>query len=288
MEHVSLRVSYVQDAEKLQRITLVADSDSLKENKDAVESIMAAPTDTIVASVKCVDADGKSVQPVQSVLRISDESSYPPLDSVWPLTTRRNELRREVALPQEIRADNEFWKPNTPYTVQIVVGDARLDTSIVWTATRSLLFNSSEAFERLSKKRGVFDFDLSVRKTLQPEFDTPLPPKVKEAPLPIVLAFSILSVVPLFALLFVWNRMGAFSLQLPSKAGQRFSLFMFELCLLGHTGALVMFWVQWNIVTTWKAMGVLMVPTLIFGHSALGDAATKQYFNKRRSDTKTE
>ena len=278
VDRVAFRVSYVQDAEKLQRISVAADSFDLRTKQPLLDSVDASLSDTIVAQVVCRDSDGKVAHPTQAVLRIADESAVPPVDTIWPLNRRRNELRREISLEFESRVDRAFWRRNVAYTVQIIVGDRELGESVVWTITRE--FKLDSAYEE--KKRGVFDFDLAIRKSIKPEFDTPIPGARKEAPLSIVSTFSLLSIAPLVCLLIVWGRIGALTITIPRKSKERFDTIMFQLCIAAYIVVLTMFWVEWNIVTTWKVMGLLIIPSLYFGKSSLAFIATQQYLEDKK------
>ncbi len=278
LDRVALRVSYVQDAEKLQRINVAADSVDVKSETPAVDSVNVSLSDTLIAQVVCSDNDGSVMHPVQAQLRISDESMMPPVDTIWPLTQRRNELRREISLESESRVDRDFWKPNVPYTVQIIVGDPKLAESVIWTVTRKLTLSTAYG----KKRRGVFDFDLAVHKSLEPEFDTPIPKARKDAPISIIAAFTALSLIPLLVLLAVWGHSGALSIELPLQSRQRFESILFQLCLVAHAITLTLFWVQWNIVTTWKVMAMLMIPSLYFGRSSIAFIATRQHLEEKK------
>lgn len=271
VERLSLRVTYVQDAEKLSKGTFAVENDEWN-SFEPTSDLAVSPSDTLVAQASCIDKSGDPVQPTQASLRIVDESTVPPTDTIWPLTQRRQEMRREVSLKHETKVDHEFWRSGVPYSVQLIVGDPRLERGVVWTVTTGFIFNSSIPSK---VPRGVFDFDLAVRKNSLPEFHSTVPENRKQVPLTVVITFTILSMVPIVGLLAMWSKLGALSSKPHSSVSSRLNILLFEICLIAHAAALGMFWVQWNIVTTWKVMAVIMVPTLYFGHRALGFVASR-------------
>lgn len=270
VESASIRVTYVLDSEKITRAHVKATSFDSEALPDGIE---ASESDSVVAQVWVVNEDDEAVTPSLAMLRIVDESVTPPRDSMWPMSMKRGAaLRREISLRSEIRADAALWRTGGPLTLQIVVSDANLG-AVVWTATRSLSVDVTSKM----KTKAVFDFDVSAVRKVKKEFDTALPPPEREAPLSVVVGFCILTVAPLLALFAVWGRMGALRLRLPVGAMDRVKLVLFQLCLAAHVGVLAIFWVEWNIVTTWKAMAVLMGPTFYFGHQVLSAKATSDY-----------
>lgn len=270
VERLSLRVTYIQDAEKLSKGAFAVENgewDTFEPKTD----LAVSPSDTILAQVSCVDSSGNPVQPAQASLRIVDEATEPPTDTIWPLKQRRQEMRREVSLQHETKADHVFWRTGVPYSVQLIVGDTRLERSVVWTVTTGFVVNSTIPSKA---PRGVFDFDLAVRKNSLPEFDSTRPENRKQVPFAIVAIFTILAMMPIFGLLAMWSQLGALSIKPYKSFSSKMNVILFEVCLAGHAAALGMFWVQWNIVTTWKVMAAIMVPTLYFGHQALGFVAS--------------
>lgn len=285
VDRISLRLNYVMDAEKLQRASAIASGDELS-GVGAPDGIVAHPTDSVVVQVGCVDSAGEAAYPDQAMLRFVDVSkAYPQPDTIFVLAEKRSEMKKDVSLKKEVAADLDFWRHDAVYKVEVIVGDPRLAKSVSWTVTESFRFCDDCGPAFVAKPRGVFDFDMSVKKTLLPEFITALPEAEKEAPVLIVQAFTALSILPLLGLLWAWSRLGVFPLRLPSSAKEKLSLFLFQLCLVGHVAVLVMFWLKWNIVLTWKAIGVNMVPTLYFGHQILSAKATRDYLVEKNKET---
>ncbi len=277
VDRLSFRLSYVADAEKLQRASAFAEGDEVYA-VGAPDGIVAHPSDTIVAQVSCVDDNRDTVFPEQAMLRFVDTTSaYPQLDSIFPLTEKRFEMRKEISLAAEIRADREFWHADGVYRVELIIGDSRRPKGVVWTVCETFSFNPELGNAFAVKPRGVFDFDMSVKKSLLPEFITALPAPEKQAAPWIVNLFTCLSVLPLFCLLLIWSRMGVLRLQLPDSGKERICVLLFQLCLIGHVVILSMFWLKWNILLTWQAIGLNMVPTVYFGHQILSAKASRDY-----------
>lgn len=275
VDRIGFRLNYVKHDERLQRVNVAAEGNSFS-TVGAPDGIKAQPTDTIVVRVSCVDDKGEPAYPQQAFLRFVDVSSgVDAEDTIFVLAQKNIEMRKEISLRSEISADKRFWRQDATYRVEVIVGDVRLPKGIAWVVTEAMTFDASDSSLFKVKPRGVFDFDVGIKKKLLPEFITPLPPTERKAPSWIVFAFTIASLLPLCFLVLAWVRLGVFPLQFPTDKKELICWILFEICLLCQVAALIMFWLKWNIVRTWQVIGVLMIPTLFFGHHALAAKATR-------------
>lgn len=262
VEKASFKVSFVQDGEKAARYRLTSEGESIRNKEIAHESMQIKSADSITAQVSVLNEAGDPSGVEQAFLRF--ENGRTGKDNLYLMRKRGLDIKIDLDLKREIGADPEFWSASDTYIVQIVLGDRRLSPSISWTVTTTLRFSDTDAAVFAPKARGVFDFDVSVKTGLLPEFEFPIPAGEKRAPLIVVVAALIALCIPLPVLIMVWLRMGVLPTQISQKGTDFLVIMGFQACILLHMAALIMFWVKWDIVTTWKVMGVVMIPTMIF------------------------
>lgn len=262
----SLKVRIARDGEKVNHVMLSTQPDTLAQVASP-EGFRVGLGHTIYVQASFVDAKSEPASIHQLFLRFVNQRTQQ--DNLYMLKLKGKEMRLDLKLKTEINADLDFWTKDDVYGVQLVMGDWKLGQSATWVITEKMKFaeDAASMFERAPK--GVFDFDVGVKKEALPEFETALPEGEKRAPLVAIVIALVAVVAPLPMLVVGWVRLGVFPLRLPEGKGERFAVLGFEACVVGHLAALVMFWVRWNIVTTWKVMGVLMIPTLLFGRKVV-------------------
>lgn len=269
----SFKCTYVQDGERMHRVWVTAESDTISKVA-APEGFAADGGDSLSVQASFLDQEDNAVSVHQLFLRFVNKRTL--ADNLFLLKRRGREMKVDVKLRTEVKADRDFWAASDVYDVELVMGDFKLTQSTTWTITENMRF--AEGSEALFQPppTGVFDFDIGVKKRLLPEFVSPIPDPEKRAAFPLIVAALVGVVMPLPFLFIGWTKVGVFPLRFPSGKSQRLWLFGFEACVLGHLVALVMFWIQWNIVTTWKVIGALMVPTWFFGRNVLAAPEQKR------------
>lgn len=262
----SLKVHVKRDGEKVNLVMLSTQPDSLSQvaSSDGFEIGLGH---SISVQASFIDANSEATSIHQPFMRFVNQRTKQ--DNVYLLNRKGKEMRLDLGLKAEIKGDLDFWTKDDVYGVQLVMGDWRLERSATWVITERMRFaaDADPMFEHAP--RSVFDFDVGVKKEVLPEFETALSKGEKRAPLLAIVLALVGVLLPLPLLVVGWIRLGVFPLQLPRERGERLAFLGFEACIVGHLVALVMFWVRWNIVTTWKVMGMLMVPTLLFGRSVV-------------------
>lgn len=284
LDRASIRLSYVDQQERLTRHSASAEAPDFSSTNS--KSITASAEDTLLAQASCQNTvSGENAFPQQAFLRIVREDTG--ADAVYIMRKKSTDMRVEISFHKEIRADKEFWSADASYRVEIIVGDTDMTSGITWIAIKSLKFQQRDRGLFAAPVKGVFEFDNSVKKHVLPEFSSPIRAGEKQAPLYAVMIALVALLAPFPLILYVWNEMGMFPFVFPKERSKRASVAAFEICTLLIMGALFMFWWQWNIIQTWKVIGVLMIPTVISGHRVLSDAAEKFMMEKRRK-TKSE
>lgn len=279
IDKIKFKVSYVEHGEKFARVSAeTSDDDGDGTAPGIKEELFIKTTDVLQASVSVVadgsseeNGDSTSVSVEQAMLRIVNLRTG--LDNLYVMRKtgagRGGDAKVEVNIAKEIRADRALWTFNNEaddagWRVEVIVGDARLKTSRSWVAVPRMRIRDHDAEVVKEPKRGVFDFDISIKRHLLPEFEFPLPVEEKRASTPVVLLALVAVILPLPVLLVTWVNMGALPLRLPKNDGKQMAMVTgLQMCVAAHIVALALFWTQWNIVTTWKMMGVIMIPTLV-------------------------
>lgn len=269
VEKVTFKVSFIEGGEKAARFRESSDGDAISSGDVARPSMRIKTGDSISVQVSVVDEAGDASAIEQAFLRF--ENVRTGKDNLYLMRKRGLDIKLDLDLRREIIADRDFWTASDTYAVHVVLGDRRLAPSVTWTVTPAMQFADADAAVFAPKARGVFDFDVSVKSRLLPEFEFPIPAGEKRAPLLAVLFGFVALCVPLPVLVVVWSRMGAFPLRMSQKGTDVLVVMGLQGCILLHMAALVMFWLKWDIVTTWKVMGVVMVPTLVFVRLFLTD-----------------
>lgn len=284
MDRLSVRLSYVSQQERLTRESASAEAPNF--SRAGLDSLVADADDILLAQAKCVDVETeKTVFPEQAFLRFVRIDNG--ADAVYIMRKKSMDMRVEISLRREIRGDRKFWKADAEYRVEIIVGDTGMTRGITWTAVESLKFRKENSGVFLPRARGVFEFDNDVKKHLLPEFVSPIRPTEKQAPPFAVVVALVALIVPFPLVYYAWQNMGVLPVVLPEQKSERLFVFGFESCILLIMGALSMFWWKWNIIQMWKAVVVLMVPTIICGHRVLS-ASAERYVRKKSKKSKHE
>lgn len=271
VDRAGVRITYVSQAERLTRSSFSADGPDISVASSSSSKAIVDVDDTLLAQMACVGSDsGDAAYPQQAFLRFVREDTGE--DTVFVMQRKSIEMRVELSMKKEIRQDLKFWSADATYRVEIVVGDTRMAAGATWVAVSEMKFSSSASSVFKPPAAGVFDFDVGVKKELLPEFTSPLPPDEKQAPA-IAIMVALVALLAPFPLVFVaWARLGVFPMKVSGGPSDRIAAFGFEICLLLHMAALIMFWLQWNILRTWKVMAAIMPPTIFFGQKTLSVA----------------
>lgn len=279
VDKVTFKSTYVRNDERVSRIRLSASGDDLSTVGEAGDVVLSS-NDTLTVQVSL---DPPTVTAEQVMLRFENKRLH--LDNLFALTRTGSEYKVELKLRKEIGADRAFWAAQgldggyggDTYSVTVMVGDAKLADGgyKAWSVTKKMRWHPDDLeFDKVFRpvQHGVFEFDIRVKTdVLLPEFHTPLPVQERAAKWYITAAIVACMALAFPALFATWFHMGALPLNLKAGHGSLFVSAALHLCIIGHIAALVMFWVKWNIITTWKVMGAIMVPTLIFMRAFLQD-----------------
>eukprot|EP00186_Timspurckia_oligopyrenoides_P005217 CAMPEP_0182446454 /NCGR_PEP_ID=MMETSP1172-20130603/4213_1 /TAXON_ID=708627 /ORGANISM="Timspurckia oligopyrenoides, Strain CCMP3278" /LENGTH=259 /DNA_ID=CAMNT_0024642387 /DNA_START=71 /DNA_END=847 /DNA_ORIENTATION=+ len=149
--------------------------------------------------------------------------------------------------------EDSFWKHNGDYSMSVILGDKAMgsDGIIKWELLNQLKLVIRGGKRTASSTPGVFDFDLSAKRTLLPEFLWEKPSAEKRAPIAIVIVFCILVTLPSVGFIVVMSRMSVFPLTIPASGSSRLAVFGFFGCVALYILVLTLFWLGWTILSTW-------------------------------------
>lgn len=264
-QRATFKASYVQEGEKVMKVKLSTDVESVGEIADP-DGFQISPTDSLACQVAFIDDKNAPISITQPFIRF--ENLRTGKDNLFLLKKKGRDMKVDIKMDREVKSDLNFWNEQDFYLVELIMGDLDLHLAKTWTITEKMAFstNSHQLFK--APERNVFDFDVSVKKSLLPEFTFPIAPPEKRAH-PAVTVLAVSAILLSFALLlFGWTKMGVLQLSLKGRKNMSV-IFGFELCVIGHAIALCMFWLRWDIILTWKVTGVLMVPTWILGQKLI-------------------
>ena len=269
-ERASFKVTYVRGDERIQRARVSADSENVKDL--GIEELVVSGSDSIAAVGAIVNEKGEPASVSQLYLRFLNKQTME--DNIYVLQKKGRDMKLDFGLRKEVKKDLGFWQHDASYRVEMIYGDLKLVESGIWVITDDMRFSeeSKDVFQK--EAQSVFNFDVGVKWRPGPEFEAPVPEQEKRAGTGTIMAALAGVIAPFFVLFGTWLKMGALRLKLPDE-GKANAIAM-ETLVLCHAVALGMFWWQWNIVTTWKFMGVLMVPTLVFARYFLRDGESER------------
>ncbi|KAA8490959.1 Dolichyl-diphosphooligosaccharide--protein glycosyltransferase subunit 2 [Porphyridium purpureum] len=237
-----------------------------------------------------VDAsrDGTSFAPQQAFLRVSDLNQSDHLVVLPARSEKKTKLSFAVSPGKQPTTSSggaaaPYWKHQHVYSFELLLGDTSTENAIVYQVISALRVDFRKPPPPLPTP-GVFDFDMSVKKEPQPEFRWELPAPRSSPPMAIIAVFTVLAVLPMLGFVGASaSVLGCFPLAIP-KSGPALAAFaVFFACLTVIAGILFMFWLRWNILTTWKVLAVALIPTVISGQKVLYEVNMRKIHNARMS-----
>mmetsp|Transcript_10021 Transcript_10021/g.30615 ORF Transcript_10021/g.30615 Transcript_10021/m.30615 type:complete len:299 (-) Transcript_10021:1307-2203(-) len=270
LQSAALKVVRVQGREK-QPVQNVETSgwqfETLVDRLDLTEKM------TITYTFSFKDAEGSPFHPQQVFLRFESEEGS---EQIYAAEKRSNDMVAEVDLQTEAKS-GKFWRDKVQYRMQVIFGDVRMDAGKVWTVWEDVFFTFSKRIE--VQTPGVFDFDISVKKELLPEFAFDQYATNPTAPTPIVLAFCALVIIPFGLYLLLLTKLEVLPPQFPTSSP---TAWVFQASLGSVAYILVRFWVDWNLVKTGKALLLVFLVLLPSGYFSLAESASRQVNHENR------
>lgn len=157
----------------------------------------------------------------------------------------------------------DFGYQSGKYSVELIVGDAIIENPFSWVlADVELTFpegsaTPSEGQSQYSKK---------------PEIKHLFREPEKRPPGAVSMTFTVLVLAPLLILLLLWLKIGVNLSNFPFSI----SAIGFHVCLAGIFGLYYCYWTQLNMFQTLRYLGILAIPTFLFGNRLLSSIASKR------------
>jgi len=157
----------------------------------------------------------------------------------------------------------EFSGASGKYSMELIVGDAVMQNPFSWAVADVALTFPEQAAAKP---------DTLSQYTKKPEIKHKFAVPEKRPPAVVSLVFTGLVLLPLAILLGLWMKIGVNISNFPMSP----SAIGFHVCLAGIFGLYYMYWTQFNMFLTLKYLGLLAVPTFLFGNRLLSSIASKR------------
>ncbi|BFZ21356.1 hypothetical protein BsWGS_24394 [Bradybaena similaris] len=159
-------------------------------------------------------------------------------------------------------SSKEFDSSSGKYSMELIVGDAVIENPFSWHLTDvSLTF--PESGETKADKQSQY----AKKPEIKHKFNEP----EKRPPATVSLAFTALVLLPLLILLILWIRIGVNISNFPLSL----SAVGFHICLGAIFALYYCYWIQLNMFQTLRWLGIIAIPTFIFGNRLLSALASK-------------
>lgn len=157
----------------------------------------------------------------------------------------------------------EFGYLSGKYSMELIVGDAIIENPFSWIlADIQLTFPEGAAANK----------DAQSQYAKRPEIKHMFRPEEKRPPTVVSLAFTALVLVPILVLFGLWLKIGVNISNFPMSL----SAVGFHVCLAGIFGLYYCYWTHLNMFQTLRYLGILAVPTFLFGNKLLSGLASKR------------
>ncbi|KAL8582854.1 hypothetical protein ACOMHN_042687 [Nucella lapillus] len=157
----------------------------------------------------------------------------------------------------------EFGFKSGKYSIELIVGDAIIENPFSWT-----LADAELTFPEEGPAKGDGQSQYKKKKEIKHMFREP----EKRPPAPVSMTFTALVLLPLLILLLLWLKIGVNVSNFPFSV----SAIGFHVCLAGIFGLYYCYWTQLNMFQTLRYLGVLAIPTFLFGNRLLSGIASKR------------
>ncbi|XP_029636206.1 dolichyl-diphosphooligosaccharide--protein glycosyltransferase subunit 2 [Octopus sinensis] len=157
----------------------------------------------------------------------------------------------------------DFGSLSGRYSMELIIGDAVIENPFSWyLADTVLTFPEATA----PSKPAVNQY--SPKPTINHEFKRPekRPPKL------VSFIFTALVVLPIFILFILWGKIGVNISNFPMSV----SAIGFHVCLASIFGCYSLYWKSLNMFQTLKYVGLLSIPTFLFGNRLLSNIAAQR------------
>ncbi|KAL5013122.1 hypothetical protein ScPMuIL_007392 [Solemya velum] len=166
----------------------------------------------------------------------------------------------------------DFGYSSGKYTVELIVGDAVIENPFSWVvADVNLKFSDdgADVKEQVDQYKKKKDIEHVFR---EPE---------KTPPVVLSTTFTVLVILPILVLVAIWLKLGVNVSQFPMSL----SAIGFHICLGLIFGLYYCYWTHLNMFQTLRFLGILSVPTFIFGNRLLSGIAAKRQGQKNKQAT---
>ncbi|KAK7480622.1 hypothetical protein BaRGS_00028094 [Batillaria attramentaria] len=165
----------------------------------------------------------------------------------------------------------DFGYQSGKYSIELIVGDAIIENPFSWT-----LADVELTFPEGSSTKSETQNQYSKKPEIKHLFREP----EKRPPGAVSMTFTILVLVPLLILLLLWLKIGVNVSNFPLSI----SAVGFHVCLAAIFALYYCYWTNLNMFQTLRYLGILAIPTFLFGNRLLSGIASKRH-NSQTVDT---
>ncbi|XP_005100783.1 dolichyl-diphosphooligosaccharide--protein glycosyltransferase subunit 2 [Aplysia californica] len=157
----------------------------------------------------------------------------------------------------------DFASVSGKYSMELIVGDAVIENPFSW-----LLADISLTFPEGGEAKADALSQYAKKPEIKHKFNVP----EKRPPATVSMAFTALVLSPIAILLILWLRIGVNISNFPLSL----SAVGFHVCLGAIFGLYYCYWTQLNMFVTLRYLGILAIPTFLFGNRLLSGLASKR------------
>ncbi|KAK7467780.1 hypothetical protein BaRGS_00036968 [Batillaria attramentaria] len=157
----------------------------------------------------------------------------------------------------------DFGYQSGKYSIELIVGDAIIENPFSWT-----LADVELTFPEGSSTKSEIQNQYSKKPEIKHLFREP----EKRPPGAVSMTFTILVLVPLLILLLLWLKIGVNVSNFPLSI----SAVGFHVCLAAIFALYYCYWTNLNMFQTLRYLGILAIPTFLFGNRLLSGIASKR------------
>ncbi|XP_022292604.2 dolichyl-diphosphooligosaccharide--protein glycosyltransferase subunit 2-like [Crassostrea virginica] len=206
-------------------------------------------------------ADGSKMSAHQTFLKLTNQKTNQEI--IFVADAASNKFDLDIG-----NSASQFGYLSGKYSMELIIGDAVIENPFSWVlGDVSLNFPEGQA----PKDKGM------DRYAKKPEIKHLFREPEKRPPVVVSTVFTFLVLSPVLILALLWMKIGVNVSNFPMSL----SALGFHLCLAAIFGLYYCYWVQLNMFQTARYLGLLALPTFIFGNRLLSGIASKRKGEKK-------
>uniref|UniRef100_K1QHM2 Dolichyl-diphosphooligosaccharide--protein glycosyltransferase subunit 2 n=1 Tax=Magallana gigas TaxID=29159 RepID=K1QHM2_MAGGI len=208
-------------------------------------------------------ADGTKMSAHQTFLKLTNQKTNQEI--IFVADAASNKFDLDIG-----SSAGQFGHLSGKYSMELIIGDAVIENPFSW-ALGEVSLNFPEG--QTPKDKGL------DRYAKKPEIKHLFREPEKRPAAVVSTVFTFLVLAPVLILVLLWMKIGVNVSNFPMSL----SAVGFHLCLAAIFGLYYLYWVELNMFQTVRYLGLLALPTFIFGNRLLSGIASKRKGEKKSS-----